>query len=463
MEVLRRYEIKIELLFKIVYFLFAAGSFCPFIYASSVQSVFVKLVLIVGVVLLFFRLADWKSYIHMPGLFWLGLFVLSFLFSAVMNRKYGISENFKWEVWLLLQIGCLYTCNLNRSKASYEKEFGILSHIALGYGMIAAVLSLYQLVQGISLKWTTADGEVMLSGYHWGRLWGIYTDPNYGAVFYAVCVWIAGYYFWKVKKWWRYSYLVSIVLSFLYIGFSDSRTGKIMLCAGIGMFLVLDQMSRKKEKRNWRAVLAGGGIALVMVLIFFAGIGQLQSIFYQKQTADMQTVQTIQKEEKVQPKQTIQSEREQNLESDLSNGRLALWKSGLEIWKTSPVYGTGYSTVVDYAKEQVKGTYIIQNSQGDYHNLHNQLINVLVYQGSIGVVILVLTFGYFVRYLWKGFGKTEHRSYELLLLCGIGMICIAMIFLLEGFYTNSPGAFLFWTFSGYLMHQVYQNTKKTEE
>ena len=95
MEVLRRYEIKIELLFKIVYFLFAAGSFCPFIYASSVQSVFVKLVLIVGVVLLFFRLADWKSYIHMPGLFWLGLFVLSFLFSAVMNRKYGISENFK--------------------------------------------------------------------------------------------------------------------------------------------------------------------------------------------------------------------------------------------------------------------------------------------------------------------------------------------------------------------------------
>ena len=112
----------------------------------------------------------------------------------------------------------------------------------------------------------------------------------------------------------------------------------------------------------------------------------------------------------VQKPQEIQTGREQDLQKDVSNGRIQLWKSGIEIWKTSPVYGTGYSTVVDYAKENVKGTYIIENSQGDYHNLHNQLINVLVYQGSIGAILLVGMFLYFCRYIWKAFQKIRDKK-----------------------------------------------------
>ena len=73
----------------------------------------------------------------------------------------------------------------------------------LGYSMIAAICSFWQLLQGTALKWITQSGEVMLSGYHWGRLWGIYTDPNYGAGFHALCTLMALYFFWNVKKWWR--------------------------------------------------------------------------------------------------------------------------------------------------------------------------------------------------------------------------------------------------------------------
>ena len=84
--------------------------------------------------------------------------------------------------------------------------------------------------------------------------------------------------------------------------------------------------------------------------------------------------------------------------------------------------------MVDYAKENVKGTYIIENSQGDYHNLHNQLINVLVYQGSIGAILLVGMFLYFCRYIWKAFQKSGIRNYDGMLLCSILMILIAMMF-----------------------------------
>ena len=169
---LRRYEENVELIFKILYFLLAAGTFCPFIYDSSLQPILVKMALGFGGILLLLRAADWKHYIRMPGLSWMALFVLSFLLSSFMNRRYGMSENFKWMIWMILQMGCLYTCKLDRSRESYEKEFRILSHVMLGYSMIAAICSFWQLLQGTALKWTTQSGEVMLSGYHWGRLWG---------------------------------------------------------------------------------------------------------------------------------------------------------------------------------------------------------------------------------------------------------------------------------------------------
>ena len=40
-------------------------------------------------------------------------------------------------------------------------------------------------------------------------------------------------------------------------------------------------------------------------------------------------------------------------------------------------------------------------------------------------------------------------------------ILIAMMFLLEGFYTNSPGACIFWVFGGYLIHGIYQDQEQT--
>mgnify|MGYP007009376320 CR=1 FL=1 len=243
---LRRYEENVELIFKNFYISCSQQEhFCPFIYDSSLQPILVKMVLGVGGILLFLRAADWKHYIRMPGLSWMALFVLSFLLSSFMNRRYGMSENFKWMIWMILQMGCLYTCKLDRSRESYEKEFRILSHVMLGYSMIAAICSFWQLLQGTALKWITQSGEVMLSGYHWGGCGHLYRSklrcriscPLYidGVVLFLEC-----------KKWWRYIYLFPMLLSVLYIGFSDSRTSALMLCAGCGAYFSVhsDTVSR---------------------------------------------------------------------------------------------------------------------------------------------------------------------------------------------------------------------------
>ncbi len=48
---------------------------------------------------------------------------------------------------------------------------------------VSAVTSLVMMVQSYSEYLTTPEGEFIVTGYTWDRLWGVYTDPNYGAVF----------------------------------------------------------------------------------------------------------------------------------------------------------------------------------------------------------------------------------------------------------------------------------------
>ena len=60
----------------------------------------------------------------------------------------------------------------------------------------------------------------------------------------------------------------------------------------------------------------------------------------------------------------------------------------------------------------------------------------------------------------KNILKTEDsdRNYIGILSACILVVAVAMGFLMEGLYTNSPAAFVLWTFLGYLM-QYMQSTK----
>ena len=86
---LRRYEENVELIFKILYFLLAAGTFCPFIYDSSLQPILVKMALGFGGILLLLRAADWKHYIRMPGLSWM----------AFVRSEFSVVLLYEQKIW----------------------------------------------------------------------------------------------------------------------------------------------------------------------------------------------------------------------------------------------------------------------------------------------------------------------------------------------------------------------------
>ena len=146
--------------------------------------------------------------------------------------------------------------------------------------------------------------------------------------------------------------------------------------------------------------------------------------------------------------------RSQDLQSDISNGRFELWASGLEVWKTKPITGTGYNSFLPYVREAIPDTYVVNNDQGEYVSLHNGYINILVYQGLLGAVLFA-AFMVCVMVKWCKGVKTvckDHMDDIAVLTACVSVVAVSMVFLLEGVYTNSPGAFVLWTFLGYLMH-----------
>ena len=457
----QNYEEIIEVIFKVCYLLLTLATFITVIYASPIQPLLVKASLVLGMVLILIRVVKIRKYAKMPCVILMVLFCVSFLLTTVMNRQYGITENGKWVIWTGIQFFALYVCDVERSEEKYRREFRILSHILIVCSSIAALASIVQLVQVYSQYITTADGEFIVTGYTWGRLWGVYTDPNYGAVISVISITLSLLFILQKKGLIRIAYIVSIILNFVYFVYSDSRTGEIAIVVSVGLFLIL---WFSKKKASAKKIVSFGVPVILIVCIAAAGFGGMQVMKsqYGKYYAAVSAERA-----KNRPKQEVKKDnstagRKQDIQQDVSNGRFALWQSAVEVWETSPVYGAGYSTFVPYAQEHTPDTYAVNNDQGNYTSMHNTFFNALAFQGTIGAVLFVLIALRILTYVLIPVLKDQSDgSAELAaMLACTGAVVVSMMFLLEGIYTNSPGSFVLWTFTGYMVRFAYRKRRE---
>lgn len=460
-KVKQNYEEIIEVIFKVCYLLLTLATFITVIYASPIQPLLVKASLVLGMVLILIRVVKIRKYAKMPCVILMVLFCVSFLLTTVMNRQYGITENGKWVIWTGIQFFALYVCDVERSEEKYRREFRILSHILIVCSSIAALASIVQLVQVYSQYITTADGEFIVTGYTWGRLWGVYTDPNYGAVISVISITLSLLFILQKKGLIRIAYIVSIILNFVYFVYSDSRTGEIAIVVSVGLFLIL---WFSKKKASAKKIVRFGVPVILIVCIAAAGFGGMQVMKsqYGKYYAAVSAERA-----KNRPKQEVKKDnstagRKQDIQQDVSNGRFALWQSAVEVWETSPVYGAGYSTFVPYAQEHTPDTYAVNNDQGNYTSMHNTFFNALAFQGTIGAVLFVLIALRILTYVLIPVLKDQSDgSAELAaMLACTGAVVVSMMFLLEGIYTNSPGSFVLWTFTGYMVRFAYRKRRE---
>jgi O-antigen ligase len=154
--------------------------------------------------------------------------------------------------------------------------------------------------------------------------------------------------------------------------------------------------------------------------------------------------------------------REEDIGEDISNRRFDIWKSGVELFIKSPVVGTSYFNIKEFALNVIPETYLVNNDHGQFNNMHNMLFNLLAGQGAIGM-ILFIAFGVFaVLYILKRIFKDDIEDYNYLVILLVCVIAgfISSMFLTDIIYVNSPTSIIFWLFLGYILHYLKRNEIK---
>lgn len=419
----RRFEIG----FKISYLLFVLISFNVFFarhwYISYLSYVIVALGIAVGVM----RLIHVKNYLN-AGVFLLLSFVCSYILGALNSFNYGYIDNVKAVVWMSIQFFLIFAFDKN---GDYSTEKNALFITFITYTFFCAVIALYMLFTDWTLN-VLMDDLYAIRGGVYSRLYGCYTDPNYGAVFAVVSIVLSVYYLvcaHSIKTIVKIFLIINCVLEFLFLYFSGSRTGMLSFFFA---FIVFSLMVCVKNKRATRNVFVGVGC---LAILFFALI-VFQSMLNKNGVVNVggRSIDRI-------------------LDgSFFSDSRIGIWGNAMELFKQHPVIGISFRNIFEYANENIPDTFC------GYESMHSFLFDVLVSQGIIGVVIILLFFAWAVKMLiekYKGISSYKEFVFMMTILVAI---FVSMLTYSETFYMNTGGAFMFWYVLGYLVNYKEEET-----
>ena len=133
--------------------------------------------------------------------------------------------------------------------------------------------------------------------------------------------------------------------------------------------------------------------------------------------------------------------------SDASNGRLGLWKSGFELFKTNVLFGTSPKGIFEYAKEVLPTTFIARTQK----YTHNTYVNVITSTGLVGSIPLFFFFiKSFFMVITKAYGKAKlffKNNYGMNAQIVLA-IAASAFFLNDIVMVNSVGSLIFWLFLG---------------
>ena len=449
--------------FKLIYFLLVLLSFNSLFALTSGLAYFSYVTAILGAAVLLFRLLHFKQYMKTRGILWLVLFCGSYCLSALLTRAYGLTENIQAMVWIVIQFFIVYTYDNDRSIEKDKREIRVIGWFFLAYTCLMALAAIVMLIVDYNNYREVGDTAV-ISGFLWNRLWGLYTDPNYGAVLSIISM-VLSVMFWKgAKKGVQVFLGLNCVIEFLYITFSDSRTGMVALLVTVAAAAYLFGL-RWKKIEDKKTVYRGVVSFVLALFLALSSIGVLKVV----QTGG-NALKTWQYELEIKNSEYDESKipeiiigrTDSDINNDVSNRRFAIWQSGLEIFKTSPLFGITFRNYVPYAEQNLPKTYIVNNDSGKFQSMHNSFVDVLVSQGALGIFLLLCFIASVLTVIFRYFFKAKGEEYKyntFLLLCFLPVF-VSMMFYSETFYMNTGGAFLFWSFLGYLMHSLNQTHAK---
>lgn len=439
----RNLRLKAELLFKLLLMTYTMLGVCNLTYGSQVIRAVMYPTFLLGGLLILWRLVLAKHFMRQPELYLLVVLLLSFVFSAAANFKYvNSAEAATFVLWCFYFL-LLFARDSQSSFSEIQKEINIFSVFYLVYVTVLVLISYYMLFTGYSHSYRDPDNGKyeVASGIFTGRLWGAFQDPNLGSVMCCIAIAVSVYIMYSKKKAVLNVLLtINSVLMFFYIVLSDSRNGMVTLGCVLGAAVFFVGLKRyagvKKPGVNFKRALC----VVLAAVGFLAGfmLPKYAQKAYNTVASDMGM---------------LVVERDYDVSDDVSNRRLDVWKSGVEIALSRPVTGVSFVGLVPYAKDNMPDTYIVNNDLWEFNTLDNDYLNVFAAQGLIGIITVLALMALSVIKIFRNIWKSSDKAFPLICLSAVSVCSLAISALFQGtmFYQQTPNTFMFWLMLGSIL------------
>ncbi len=461
---------RLETVFKVLFFLYGALTFNCITFGTIAISVVMWPTFALGALLLLYRAVTWRRF-HTPYMWALVILLTAGCVSVLLNYRYNLKMNILYMICWAFYFLILYVQPHERVMAALKRELHLFATLYTIFTEVCVVVSIVMLFSGYSLH-VEFEGGRLLGGFVDSRLYGMFIDPNAGATCAAVAGLFLGHALRLYRCWWqRTLLLLGGALNLFYIALSDSRTGMVVLFV-LGLIYTLLYLLRRLQHLRLAPLLAVAGAVII-------GIGGLcaptlvktmynrgVALFATNMSGGTQTDSdntTDDKRQEIIDSLTVH--RDYDLSGDISNRRFSVWRSGLEIFATRPLFGTSYGGFTDYAKEALPNTYIVNNDHVDMITFDNEIVNVLVSTGIAGTLPLLIFAVGILLFILRHFNRMGDGLYPLLStsLAAVFGIAASAMFRTAMFYYISPNANLFWTLLGIIATVCALNAKPTKQ
>lgn len=380
------------------------------------------------------------------------VFVIVIFISSILNRQYGITTNIKIIYWSCIYYFIAY--EFGKEHINYETFFKKINFtlIISWFLLVISSLGMFFLHFGYE-KYYTPRNRLRI-GFLESRLFGVFGDPNYGAAGSVIVIILCMYYLYKNYSKLMKSFLIlNIILQYLYIILSGSRTGEVVgyVTLSLTLFLVVLKMQKLQNIALPLRILMALGSILASVFFLHESVDLVKLLFTNLMhlTERMPWIEHVSKQTESN-KTLVRRDVAQN--DDISNLRFTIWESAFNIFKSSWLFGVSPRNILPYAKDHLPHGFIAK--QGFI--IHNSYLNVLTSTGVVGaatfLTFCVKSFITAIKKIsWLGNLTADFRySYFLIVLSYAVFGCINNEFVLE----HTLGSLIFWLFLGRLVGKV---------
>ena len=393
-----------------------------------------------GILLATYNLVIKKVYLKIKTIEYLLLFFAFNIITSMLVISYGYSTNIKNALIFYIYFLTVFPIFTGITREEGKKIYDYFFYTVTVLNTFGVLVSLIQFVLLKGYRVHDYKGLYIRQGFVESRLFGILASPNFLSLISLIVIIFLVLKICSFEKVYRYISIVVIVLNFIYIVLSGSRTAFICMMIVATIYSIVMFYQKGNIRSLFKVVLA-----IVVVLFSYKAVNftSEQYLKYNKERLEAQDKKLENKDN------NLSLERTDTSEENISNNRFAIWKSTASFVPKKPIFGYSGGNWYEIGKKTNPDEYIIK----EHYLTHNGYLEILFYNGLAGFISMgIFVLSFFISMVRRIFRdkKEDLVNKDLLSMIMILMvILVSNLFLSSTFYGISLLGIILFLMAGY--------------